>query len=361
MERGRRACGLIAALLTLAPGTPGRADPDAAAQPARSVRTARVELRDPGRELRLSGTIRAARRSELAFALGGRLMSRSERGRRVRSGEVIAQIDPFEYENAVLEADAEVQRSKLLWRRARREGQRIAQLFAVGGRTERDLDEARASEDAARVRVSAAEARLREAERRLDETSLRAPFAGVVSEILREAGEHAGPGEAVAVVSADSDLEVAFQLPEGLVHRVRLGDEVAVLFPLADTAPLRARVSSVTYVAPEPGALFPALARLGPGSGAAPGMSAEIVIRTREQPGLLVPLDAIVDPTGDAPAVFRVAAGRAQRVAVEVGALVNGRVVVRGALEPGDAVVVGGSVGLLDGEPVEPPPPAAPE
>ena len=44
---------------------------------------------------------------------------------------------------------------------------------------------------------------------------------------------------------------------------------------------------------------------------------------------------------------------RVEKLAVEVGTLLGDHVIVRGELEVGDLVVVGGQRGLLDGESVE--------
>jgi RND family efflux transporter MFP subunit len=327
------------------------------------VRTAPVEAHAPLRELRFGGLVRASRRARLAFSVGGRLIEQARRGASVRRGEIVARIDPTELENAVLESDAALYSAKVHWRRERRERERIERLVSAGGRAARDLDEARAAEDSAKASVAAAESRLRLAERRLDESALRAPFAGIISEVLLEEGEHVTPGAAVVALADDSQREMYFELPESVVSRIRLGMPVRVEFPLAALPQAHSRISSVTYVAGSAGKLFPVVATLPSDVRALPGMSGEVVIQVADEPALLVPLDAIVDPTGQKPCVYRLEGERVRRTPVQVLDFVADRVAVRGPLSQGDEVVIAGHAGLLDGQRVDValPAPAAPE
>ncbi len=124
------------------------------------------------------------------------------------------------------------------------------------------------------------------------------------------------------------------------------------------------RVKSVGRSAGGSGRLFPVVTTLeDPGTQAsspdqvAAGMTAEVVLELRDADALTVPVEAVVNPGGQRPALFKVLAGdggyRVAKLAVEVGNLLGDRVIVYGPLAPGDRVVVGGQRGLLDGEPVE--------
>jgi multidrug efflux pump subunit AcrA (membrane-fusion protein) len=92
---------------------------------------------------------------------------------------------------------------------------------------------------------------------------------------------------------------------------------------------------------------------LEPGGDALPGMTATVALQVPVQPSLSVPLAAIADPTGTSPQVVTVHGETAHRVAVEVLDLHEGRVAVRGALQTGDEVVVGGHGALADGATVQ--------
>lgn len=350
---------LSAALLS------GQAAAQSTSRHSRRVRIALVEAREPRHELRFSGVTRAIQRASLSFTIGGRLAERqAELGSRVAKGSILARLELAPLENAAVEADAALSRANVQWRRARRERERVDRLYEVGGRSRRDREDAHAAEQAARVVRVGAVSRLDEAERRLDEASLRAPFSGTISQVLLEPGEYAKPGSPVVVVAGDSGLEVVFDVPEAMVADVRPGSPVSVHFPMSAVGALSAPIFSVGQAGQGPGALFPVVVRLAPHEGLLAGMSAEVTLKTRRPRSLLVPIGAVINPTGDQALVLRVRDGRAERVDVDVIELIGKDVVVVGALEVEDAVIVSGHGSLLDGDPVdvaEPPPPASSE
>ena len=327
---------------------------DAREHPPKLVRTARVELRAPSRELAFPGVTRAIQRAVLSFSAPGRLVERrAALGQRVSEGDVLARVDPAPLENAVSEASAALQSANVNARRAKRERERTENLLRVGGNTPRQLEDALAAEEASRAMVLAAESRLREARRLLKEATLRAPFSGTVSELFLQPGEHAHAGDAVLVISGDSGFEVEFQVPETVVRRIQMGMPVHVRFPMSGQAPMASHVTSVTYVGGAAGALFPVIATLEEPQRLMAGMSAEVIVEIRDEPSLLLPVAAIVNSAGGRPAVFRVRNGTARRIEIEIVELSGDRVIVRGALDADDEIIVAGHTALLDGDRID--------
>lgn len=327
----------------------------------RRVVTAPVLVRSEAPGMRYSGLTRAVQRAALSFTAGGRLVElRARLGRRVAEGELLARLDERPLENGVLEADAAAARAQIRWRQARSELERTERLHLVGARAARELEDARANQQAARIQLRAAQTQLAEAERRLEEAALRAPFSGTVSEVLLQPGEYAGSGSPVVVLSGDSGLEVLFHVPEPTAGEVRLGEPVEVYFPVSKLGPLSASVSSITYVGLEGGGLFPVVAQFREEDGVMAGMAVEIALHGGAKASLLVPVEAIVNPTGRESAVFRVRRGRAQKIRVDVLRLVGDQVAVAGAIKGGDQVIVSGHGVLLDGDPVYTSTPASP-
>jgi len=70
--------------------------------------------------------------------------------------------------------------------------------------------------------------KLREAEERLAMTTLRAPFAGRVTEIKAKAGQHLRRGEAVMELAEHGDLEIISQVPSAWVSRLQPGNIIWV-------------------------------------------------------------------------------------------------------------------------------------
>jgi RND family efflux transporter MFP subunit len=330
--------------------------------PPRLVRSERVEIRRPGRELRFSATTRPETQATLSFTVAGRLVERAgPRGSLVSAEDVVARIDTAPLENAALESEVTLSRARIEWRKLRRERERIQRLIDVGARSRRDLELAIDAEKTARTAVLSAQAGLAEAERRLDEGSLRAPFSGRIIDLLLEPGEYAQPGAPVLVLSGGRQLKIEFGVPESVVSELSFRTPVRVEFPLSEARPAMARIQSITYAAEDSSALYPVVACLDPQDEIIAGMSAEAVVEIAGTATLLVPVDAVIDATGEAATVFRITDGHAERVDVEVLDLFGDRVAVRGELQEGDEVIVAGQAVLLEGEPVYVEAPASPE
>ena len=131
---------------------------------------------------------------------------------------------------------------------------RIADLASRGAATPAQADDAATAAEVARARVAEAEANLavarlparpqeiaaaeaavpgaaavREKARWvLDERDLTAPADGIVTDVLREPGEFAGPGSPVLEFLPDGALKLRLYVPEGQVARVHPGTRLAV-------------------------------------------------------------------------------------------------------------------------------------
>ncbi len=349
----------VAGALYLAAGSEPLAS--SADRGVKRVRVAEVEAATERRELRFSGTTRAARHSRLSFSLGGRLVERPvEVGDRVARGEVLARLDDREVRNAVATARGVLAEVRARRAQAERDLARVRRLVEAKAATEEELEKTRAGLDAMTAAEETARARLDEAERLLGETRLAAPYDGSVTEVRFEPGEYAGPGRPVVVLSGDGDLELEVEVPESVVPHVEEGREVEVIVPLLGRT-VTGEIDSVGRTAAGPGRLFPVVATLPEASGVVVGATAELALTLESDDALAVPVEAVVNPGGRRPALFRVVeadgAARVEKVHLEVGTLLGERVTVRaedsGRLAPGDRVVVGGQRGLLDGEDVE--------
>ncbi len=328
------------------------------------VKVGGVEATKESRELRFSGTTRATRRARLSFTTGGRLVTRPvEIGDQVEPGQLLARIDSSELGNA-LESARGVS-AELAARRAQseRDHARAGQLVAAKAATHEELEQSSAAVEALVAAEGAARARWSEAERRLAATRLTAPFAGTVTEVLFEPGEYARVGAPVVVLSGAGEVELEVEVPEAVVPRIAIGDEVEVILPALGRSAIAGVIKSVGRTSAGAGRLFPIVAGIEAADQMLVGATAELVLRLETDHALTLPVEAVVNPGGRHPVVFRIAdtipgtapnvTARVEKLAVDVASLIGDRVIVRGDLEVGDWVVVGGQRGLLEGERVE--------
>ena len=102
--------------------------------------------------------------------------------------------------------------------------------------------------EAARRAVEAARATLAQAEWRLGERTLKAPSDGVVDDVVRHAGETAGPTAPVISMLPDGARKIRLYVPEPMLARVRVGDRL----PFGCDSCPSGLAARVTYIANTP-------------------------------------------------------------------------------------------------------------
>jgi len=191
----------------------GGAEPGHVARSDGPVAIVVSEAVSTGASVAVPARVRAAQSATLATRTSGTIRSIAvDVGSEVRQGELLVRLDGSSVDAGVRTAEA----SENL---ARRYFERIRALEADGAATGHELDEARA-------RLEMAEAALEEARAQRGYVALRAPFDGIVTARLVDAGDLAVPGQPVLVVSGLRGLEIEADLPASV--RVRLGDPVIV-------------------------------------------------------------------------------------------------------------------------------------
>jgi membrane fusion protein, multidrug efflux system len=179
------------------------------------------------------GEVRADQRAELAFRVSGPLVQLSvQEGEQVAAGQLLARIDPRDFDNQRRSRQADFTESRALF-------QRVTRALGSGAVSVAERDQVRA-----RYEVAAAELAL--AEKTLADTELRAPFAGRVARRLVENFQTVQAGQPILVLEDLSRLEVRIQLPE---------QDVVQLPP--DVSMLGTSVGQVDFEA-LPGSTFPA-------------------------------------------------------------------------------------------------------
>lgn len=95
----------------------------------------------------------------------------------------------------------------------------------------------------AKNRKESLESTLATLQEQLAKTSIRAPFNGVVEEVMLKVGEMAGGGVPVARVLDLSEFHIEAEVPESYAMNLREGSEVEVIFPGIDT--LNATITNI--------------------------------------------------------------------------------------------------------------------
>lgn len=320
-----------------------------AQRPPAAVEVIAAEMRELAPTVTATGLVQSRAGADLATAVAGQLSWIAEPGTWVETGDTVARMDVDELRLQRLEQAARVTRSEVALRQAERE---LERLRASGNAVSRyQLDQAQNTRDLAAADLEIARAALRQTDDRLAKAEIRAPFAGVVSERVRNAGEELARGDVLARLYNTEELEIRLFLPLRHVRAIRPGSVVRVRNAGAESV---AQVRAIVPVGDARSQSFEALidapqmpAPLAVGH----SVHVELPLQAPRQ-ALAVPRDALVIRS-DGTAVYRLKDGKTvERVPVKTGVAEGDWVAVEGALSEADPVVVRGAETLHDGDTV---------
>ena len=246
----------------------------------RPVRTEIVTLSGTQRQRTFSGTFRAGIESRLSFRVPGRVQRLNVSiGQSVRSGFVIAELEPRDYELQVQEAEAGLTRARATRRNADAERDRVRELYENDNASLSQWDQARAVAESAAAQVESLEKRLELAQLRLDYTRLVAPVAGAIATVEVEVNENVQAGQPIVTLSSSAMTEVGVDLPGSVITEIREGDRAVVECDVHPGEILDGIVTEVG-VAASGATTFPVTVQLTSQSDQVrPGMAADVTFR----------------------------------------------------------------------------------
>lgn len=330
--------------------------------PVRPVLSARVAVDEAGPQS-FVGTVEARDKVDLGFQVLGRLLTRTvDVGDVVRSGEVVATIDPTTLDLTVRSAEAALGN-----RRAERENAaatvtRVEALRATGTAAEANLEDARTAYDAADAAVRQAEADLAKARDALGYAELRAGFDGIVTATGAEPGQTVAAGESIVTIAKPDPRDAVIDVPDWLVGTLKSAASFAVA---PQIAPDQTIVGQLREIAPDADPLTRTrrlkIALTDPPSLFRLGSTVEVRTDRRASPTITLPEAAVLTRDGGA-FVWVISVNETGRSAQREGTVTlrqvntapadQGRLHIVSGLSAGERVAIAGVHSLQDGQKV---------
>jgi len=315
------------------------------------VRTATISDLEAPVTLRLSGNLKGLKETDLAANATGRVLTTTvERGAQVKAGQVLAQLDVRAAAISATEANAMAESARASAAQLKLECARSEQLKASGSISQAELDRITSQCRTSTLGVEASSARAQMAAQNVGDGSVRAPFAGVVTERYVDVGEFVRPDSRVVTIVSIDTLRLELAVPEAEASKVK--EEAEVGFHVA-TFPERRFVGKVRFVS---GAIRAATRDLvveaivdNADKALKPGMFADIELNIGTQKVAGVPKEAILEKGGRSRAFFVVEGRLQERVLSTLPEVPGGVPVVKGA-KAGDVVAVGDLKALSNGQ-----------
>jgi RND family efflux transporter MFP subunit len=391
-----RAGATLALACLLAVSACGASDNTVAAAPKPeplAVGVATVESRPVDRYLHVTGSLAANEQAEVSAETSGRVIETPvERGTRVAAGALLVRISGSETTAQLQEAEAnaaqiearlgltagqpfdparvpDVINARASVDLAQAEFDRIKALLDQKVVSQSEYDQRRTQVEAARQQyqmaqnaaqqsyrsLEAARARVALARKSAADTSIRAPFAGLVSERLVSVGDYVTRGTRVATVVHVNPLRVELTVPEQAVALVRVGQPVTLTvdaYP-GETFPATVRFVSPA-VRPDQRALTVEAIAPNPDGRLKPGLFATAsILQPASAPALVVPASAVETVAGTS-RVYVIKDGVAEERIVMPGDRVGESIELTSGVAAGEVVALEPKGRLGDGTPVKP-------
>lgn len=327
----------------------------------RPVRYVRVFASGGERERLFTGTSRAALESKLSFKVGGTVSQVVVKvGDRVKVGQLIASLDPKDYQLQVQDAEASLASVQAQARNAKANYSRVSALYENRNASRNDLDAARTGFESARASVESVKKKLEIAQLQKSYTRLQSPVNGSIASMQIDENENVSPGQPVAMLTSGSQLEVEVAIPEALIAQIREGDAVHVKFDALAGKTFSGLVTEVGITSVGMATTFPVVVRMtDTDSDCRPGMAAEVVFKfggADKRERMVVPAVAVgEDRSGRYVFVVEPQAnglGVTKRKTVSVGELTEGGLEIFEGLTDGEFVVTAGVSRIEDGQTV---------
>lgn len=297
------------------------------------------------------GSIRAFQHADMGFEVGGRIEEfYVKEGDDVVQGEVLARLDPRDYEADLRASQANVRKAESDLRRSKN----IYKEDPGAISTETIDTHQRA--------VDVSKANLAIAQKAFEDTKLRAPFSGRMARKLVEDFQNVQAKEPVLVLQDTSTLEIEINVPERDVARRAV---------TADSQDTTEKANPVVIISALPDLEFPAWIKEFASAAdpvtrtfsvklnfksekevnILPGMTARVQVTVDPSRAWTIPVSAALADDAGKPYVWKVDSDSmvVSRAPVELGDLVEDRVLITGGLEEGDIVATSGVNQLRDG------------
>lgn len=307
--------------------------------------------------LQLTGTVTPRQAAALSPRTSGLVSDvKVDAGDRVEPGDVLLSLDPalarLALDSARAERDAAVARLEES-RRLLEEARRLLERNSI---PETEVLTREAAVTFAQAAAVQAEASFREHEELLDRHNVVAPFAGVITRKLTEAGEWVSTGSPVLRLVGLEGSRIDVQVPQERIGSI--ADDTTVDFVL-DSAPGGSIPAKVIARVPVSDPITrTALVRVVPEDPALtipPGKSARVAFRLRsDREVLTVPRDALIRRADGTVTVWVAepdgSGWLAREARVDLGLTFSDLIEITGGLESGARVVIRGNETLRDGQ-----------
>ena len=243
--------------------------------------------------LPISGNLKAVNTVAVKARVPGELIElKGREGDSVKAGEVVARLDPTEYQRRLRQAEQQADAAKTQIDIAKRQYDNNKALVEQGFISKTALDTSQASLAGAQATYNAALAGADVARKTWEDTVMRSPITGQIASRLAQPGEHVGMDMRLMDIVDLGNLELEATLSPADSVDVRIGQE-AVLNVEGRAQTINAKVMRINPSVQANSRSVLVYLRLQSTTGLRQGMYAQGDLQLRQHQTVAVPLSAV--------------------------------------------------------------------
>lgn len=304
-----------------------------------------------------AGEVRARHEADLAFRVGGKLLSRRiDVGATVKAGDELARLDPADLQLAAQSARAQLAAAESDAATTKAERMRYAGLLEKKFISQAAFDARDNLAKAAAARLEQAHAQNAATGNQLAYGTLRADRSGVITGVFADAGQVVAAGQPVVRLALPIEKEVVIAVPESRMAALKAAQSFRISLWAAPHLQLVGELRELSPAADALTRTYAARVRIvNPPPEVQLGMTARVHATSRapDNAPILVPAAAIVDQ-GQGPSVWLVVNNTVRRQAVVIERFREDGVVLASGLRGGERIVAAGAYRLAEGQAVRP-------
>lgn len=344
----------LLALLLTACGSDS--DQPLAEKPIRPVRAMTIEQQQDGNIRTFSGTAQSGEESKLSFRVAGTINKiHVDIGQPLKKGQMIAELDPSQYQIQAEQSKATLAQSKANQRNAEANFERVKNLYETNSTSRNELDSARANAESTRAQANAYRRALELSLLNVSYTKLKATTDCNVATKETEINEFVTSGQTVVNVICGKAIEVQLAVPESSIALIKDNMPSTVNFSALPNQFFEAKVSEIG-IASNGSSTYPVTVILNnQPDDLRPGLAAEVSFKFKQKGQRFIVPSASVSEDTQGRYVFTLhPADKAdnaivKRQSVTIGELTPNGLEITDGLKIGDRVITAGVNVVSDG------------
>jgi membrane fusion protein (multidrug efflux system) len=311
-------------------------------QTQREFKTAFVLREDIHEDITGMGVVSARQEVELSAEISGRVVSiLHDIGDDVNAGDVIVELENEDYQIVLDKKQAQLEKARAQLKKNKRDKTKADSLFSEGVLSDTDHDDATLNAAVSDADVQLAQAELKAAEKDYRDTRITAPYNGTIALRSVEVGHYVTPGQCLLTLVDLSGVRIVINVSERDIPKISIDSPVSVSIDSLPGETFTGTIKTIALKSEETSRSFPVEVWVdNPDRRILPGMIARVSIRSaRPAPLLTIPQNAVLSVHGETTVRLLLDDKPVTRV-VDLGIMLDNRVVVRSGLEDGDLIVL---------------------